>query len=309
MRKPIILSCAALALVAGTLAQAAPGDRPRERIAAWQAGGDNREKIPQPPGKQALSYGPDKLQVLDYWPAQSGNKRAPLVVFVHGGGWKRGSKDNAAGNYKAPHYTGEGYAYAAINYRLVPDNTVEDEAADVARSVKYLIDHAAQLGFDPNRIVLMGHSAGAHLVALVGSDEQYLRATGLSFASIDGVIPIDGACYDVTRQIKEGGNFMQDTYLEAFGEDPVRQKALSPVFHAEAPNAPSFLLLHVQRSDGIVQAKELEAALIKGGTRTERRNFPGTGLKGHGEINRELGNPDYAATPVVDAWLKQVFGA
>ena len=309
MRKEIILSCAALALVAGTLAQAAPGDRLRERIAARQAGGGDREKIPQPPGKQALSYGPDKLQVLDYWPAQSGNKRAPLVIFVHGGGWKRGSKDNAAGNYKAPHYTGEGYAYVAINYRLVPDNTVEDEAADVARSVKYLIDHAEQLGFDPSRIVLMGHSAGAHLVALVGSDEQYLRAAGLSFASIDGVIPIDGACYDVPRQIKEGGNFMHDTYLEAFGEDPARQQALSPVFHAAAPNAPSFLLVHVQRKDGVAQAKELEAALIKGGTPTQRRDFPGTGLKGHGEINRELGNPDYAATPVVDAWLKKVFGS
>ena len=308
MRKTIIVSCAGLALVAATLAQAAPGDRLRERIAARQAGGGNREKIPQPPGKQALAYGTDPLQVLDYWPAQTGSKRAPLVIFVHGGGWKRGSKDNAAGNYKAPHYTGEGYAYASINYRLVPDNTVEDQAADVARSVKYLIDHAAQLGFDPSRIVLMGHSAGAHLVALVGSDEHYLRSAGLSFASIDGVIPIDGACYDVPRQIKEGGNFMHDTYIQAFGEDPVRQQALSPVFHAAAPNAPAFLLLHVQRKDGIAQAKELEAALLKAGTPTQRRDFPGTGLKGHGEINRELGNPDYAATPVVDAWLKQIFG-
>jgi arylformamidase len=308
MRKTIILSCAALALVAGTLAEARPGDRLRERIAARQAGGGDREKIPQPPGKQTLSYGPDKLQVLDFWPAQNGSKRAPLVIFVHGGGWKRGSKDNAAGNYKAPHYTGEGYAYAAINYRLVPDNTVEDEAADVARSVKYLIDHAAQLGFDPTRIVLMGHSAGAHLVALVGSDEQYLRAAGLSFASVDGIIPVDGACYNVPRQIKEGGNFMHDTYLQAFGQDPVRQKALSPVFHAQAPNAPRFLLLHVQREDGIAQAKELEAALTKAGTRTQRNEFPGKGLKGHGEINRELGNPDYAATPVVDAWLRETFG-
>lgn len=308
MRKAIILACAALALVAGSLAQARPGDRLRELIAGRQ-GGRDRVNLPEPPGKQTLAYGADPLQVLDYWPAQSGNKRAPLVIFVHGGGWKRGSKDTASGPYKAPHYTGEGYAYAAINYRLVPDNTVEEQAADVARSVKYLIDHAAQLGFDPSRIVLMGHSAGAHLVALVGSDEQYLRAAGLSFASVDGIIPIDGACYDVPRQIKEGGNFMHDTYIQAFGEDPARQKALSPVFHAEAPNAPSFLLLHVERPDGISQAKELEAALIKGGTRTQRNDFPGTGLKGHGEINRELGNPDYSATPVVDAWLRQAFGA
>ena len=99
-----------------------------------------------------------------------------------------------------------GLAAAAINYRLVPGATVEDEAADVAASLKYLIDHAAALGIDPSRIVLMGHSAGAHLVALVGTDERYLKAADLSFASISGVIPVDGAAYDVPRQIAEGGD-------------------------------------------------------------------------------------------------------
>lgn len=312
MKRPLILSLAALALLGGTVSAAgAEGpfrERLRERMAERMGGANKGPQIPQPPGKQSLSYGKDPLQVLDYWPAQNGNKRAPLVIFVHGGGWKRGSKDNAAGNYKAPHYTGEGYAYAAINYRLVPDNTVEDEAGDVAASIRYLIDHAAQLGFDPARVVIMGHSAGAHLVSLVGTDEQYLKRAGLSFAALKGVLPIDGAAYDVPRQIAEGGRFMHDTYIQAFGEDPARQKALSPTFHAAAPNAPDFLLIHVMRQDGVAQNKELEAALRKAGTRVERREFPGQGLKGHGEINRQLGNPDYAATPVVDAWLKRVFG-
>jgi len=302
MRKSIILSCAAIALIGASLADARP--RLRDRI----GGRATSEQIPQPPGKQTLAYGADALQNLDYWPAQSGNKRAPLIVFVHGGGWKRGSKDNAAGNYKAPHYTGLGYAYASINYRLVPDNTVEDEAADVAAAVRYLIDNAARLGFDPGRIVIMGHSAGAHLVSLVGTDEQYLRGAGLSFASIDGVIPIDGAAYDVPQQIADGGNFMHDTYLQAFGEDPVRQRALSPTFQAMTPNAPSFLLVHVERKDGVAQNKELEAALRQSRTSVQRNQFPGTGLKGHGEINRRMGDPSYAATGVVDAWLKAVFG-
>jgi arylformamidase len=303
MRYQIILSCAALALVAATLAEARPGGRLRDRL----GGNQQREQVAQPPGKQTLSYGSDRLQNLDYWPAQSGNKRAPLVIFVHGGGWKRGSKDNASGSYKAPHYTGSGYAYASINYRLVPDARVEDQAADVARSVRYLIGNAARLGFDPSRIVLMGHSAGAHLVALVGTDEQYLREEGLSFASIDGVIPIDGAAYDVAKQIADGGNFMNDTYVQAFGTDPARQRALSPIFHADSPNAPAFLLIHVMRKDGVAQNKALEAALRRAGTLVERREFPGTGLKGHGEINRSLGDPAYAATPVVDAWLSAIF--
>lgn len=305
MKRTLILTLAAGALIAGTLAQARPGDRLRERL----GGGQGRAQVAPAPGKQTLAYGSDALQQLDYYPAQSGNKRAPLVLFVHGGGWKRGSKDNASGPWKAPHYTQAGYAYASINYRLVPAATVEQQAADVAASLRYLIDNAAKLGFDPTRIVIMGHSAGAHLVALVGTDEQYLKGAGLSFASIDGVLPIDGAAYDVPRQMADGGKFMSDTYVQAFGTDPARQRALSPTLHAQAPNAPAFLIIHVMRKDGVAQSKELEAALRKGGTKAERREFPGTGLQGHAEINRSLGDPAYAATPVVDDWLKRVFGA
>ena len=206
------------------------------------------------------------------------------------------------------HYPQAGYVYASINYRLVPQATVEQQAADIAAALKALLGRAGALGIDPHRVVLMGHSAGAHLVALVGTDERYLRGAGLSFRDISGVIPIDGAAYDVPRQIAEGGRFMHDTYIQAFGTDPARQQALSPTMQAASPNAPAFLLLHVQRQDGIAQAKELEAALRAGGTAVERRDFPGTGLQGHAQINRSLGDPAYAATPAVDAWLKGLFG-
>lgn len=304
MRRAFILTIAGAALAASALAQAAPGDRLRARL----AGRGDASSAPQAAGKQEFAYGKDALQVLDYWPAQGTTRPAPLVVFVHGGGWKRGTKDNASGNWKAPHYTGEGYAYAAINYRLVPGNTVEDEAVDVAQSLRYLIEHAAALGIDPKRIVLMGHSAGAHLVALVGTDERYLHGAGLSFANLRGVIPIDGAAYDVAKQVADGGNFMHDTYVEAFGIDPARQQALSPTLQALAPNAPKFLLIHVQRKDGVAQNVGLENALKAGGTPVVRQGFPGDGLRGHMEINRKLGDPSYAATAVVDGWLKQVFG-
>ena len=240
-------------------------------------------------------------------PAINGNKRAPLVVFVHGGGWQRGSKDNGTGQWKAPHYTGLGYAFVSINYRLVPDATVEQQGADVAASLRTLIDNAARLGFDPTRIVIMGPSAGAHLVALVGTDETYLRGAGLSFANLDGVIPIDGAAYDVAQQMQDGPGMMKDTYVQAFGSNPARQRALSPTLHAASPNAPAFLIIHVQRQDGVAQSIKLESALKQGGTRVQRQQFDGRGLRGHMQINRSLGDPAYPATPVVDAWLKWVF--
>lgn len=306
MRKTLILFVAAASLVAGTYAQAAEGPL-RQRLAERLAQRTKAPDGPKAPGKQTFSYGSDTLQQLDFYPAQNEKGPAPLVLFVHGGGWKRGSKDNADGSWKAPHYTASGYAYASINYRLVPEATVEQQGADVAAALRFLLDRAGTLGIDRTRVVIMGHSAGAHLVALVGTDEQYLKGAGLSLRDIDGVLPIDGAAYDVAAQMKDGGRMMQDTYLQAFGTDPARQAALSPTLQAGAPNAASFLIIHVQRRDGVAQAKALQDALRKAGTPTERRDFPGTGLTGHAEINRQLGNPDYAATPVVDDWLGRVF--
>lgn len=256
-------------------------------------------------GATELAYGKDSLQRLDFWRAKSTN--APLVIFVHGGGWKRGDKNNATGQSKAPHYLAQGYAFASINYRLVPDATVEEQATDVAASVAYFRKNAQALGIDSKRIVLMGHSAGAHLSALVGTDPQYLRSVGLDMSVLSGVVPLDGAAYDVPDQMSENARLMGDTYKQAFGTDPVRQKALSPYWHAKSPNSPAFLILHVEREDGARQSAALADALRKNGTAVKLQGFEGKGLRGHMEINRKLGETDYPATPVVDAWLKSIF--
>lgn len=299
---------AATAVVAGSMPASDAREKLRERLRDRMAERMGAEQGPKAPGSETIAYGSDPLQVLDLWRAKDVRGPAPVIVYVHGGGWKRGSKDNATGRFKPVHYPGQGYAFASINYRLVPAATVEQQAADVAGAVKVLVERAATLGIDRRRIVLMGHSAGAHLVALVGTDERYLKGAGLSFADIAGVIPNDGAAYDVPAQMKDGPPIMQATYEQAFGTDPARQKALSPTAHASAPNAPEFLLLYVQRPDGVRQAKALGSALAAGGSRVEHGSFPGEGLKGHAEINRSLGDPAYAATATVDAWLKRVFG-
>lgn len=275
---------------------------------AEKEAGPKMDKAALALGAVEHSYGSDPLQRLDLYAAKGGGKK-PLVIFVHGGGWKRGDKRNATGSDKVTHYTGLGYHFASINYRLVPAATVEEQGADVAAAIAYLIRNAAKLGIDTSRIVLMGHSAGAHLAALVGTDPAYLRGAGLSLDTLSGVVPIDGAAYDVAQQLKDGNRIMQDTYEQAFGTDPVRQKALSPTLQAAGPNAPSFLILHVDRDDGKRQSEALAAALRSGGTRVQLNAFEGKGMKGHADINRKLGDPAYPATPVVDAWLKGVFGS
>jgi acetyl esterase/lipase len=308
VKKAWIAGGVCLAILGAGVADAQIGQRLRERMAeraeqrAQEQSGQKRA-----PGAQTLSYGSDPAQVLDLWVPKGANN-APLVLYVHGGGWKRGSKDTAMGNALPDHIVGQGYAFASINYRLVPAATVEQQAADVAQALATVLAQAEKLGIDRNRVVITGHSAGAHLVALVGTDERYLRGAGLSFADIDGVMPNDGAAYDVPKQMAQSGRFMMDTYKQAFGTDPARQKALSPTLQADAPNAPRFLLLHVQREDGVAQANALAAALRKGGTAVEVGSFPGDGLKGHAEINRNLGEPDYPATVTMDRWLKAVFG-
>jgi acetyl esterase/lipase len=307
MIRKVLLSLAALSIV---VAATAPGgvsirDRIRERMTKRMA---EQIKNDQTVDGRDMAYGGAPLQTLAFWaPTTTRAQPAPLVLFVHGGGWKRGDKTNATGKAKVAHFRAQGYAVASINYRLVPDATVEDQAADVAAALAYVKAHARDLGVDPARIVLMGHSAGAHLVALVGADPRYLRAAGLTESDVAGIVPIDGAAYDVPKQLTIGARIMGETYDQAFGTDPARQRAISPTFQAVAPNAPAFLIIHVQRKDGIEQSQGLAAALRKAGTPVQINDFPGTGLRGHMEINRSLGDPNYPATPVVDAWLKAVF--
>lgn len=311
MRKLALLAIAGGALLIGTIAAAQPEGSFRERLRERLAERVRQDQgnAPQVVTGQTIAYGADPAQRLDFWAAQGTKQPAPLVIFVHGGGWQRGSKDNATGQWKASHYPAQGYAFASIDYRLVPAATVEQQAADVAAAVKALIDRAATLGIDRRRVVLMGHSAGAQLVALIGTDEGYLRSAGLSFADLAGVIPIDGAAYDVAGQLQQAGPRMRTTYDQAFGSDPARQRLLSPTLQAGAPNARHFLLLHVQRDDGIRQTQGLAAALRQAGTSVEVASVPGQGLIGHMEINRRLGDPDYAPTATVDAWLRRVFGS
>lgn len=258
-------------------------------------------------GAGPLSYGDDPLQAVDFWPARTAKGRTPLIIFVHGGGWRAGDKGNATGAAKIAHYPALGYAFASVNYRLSPAATVEQQAQDVAAAIAFLRGRAADLGVDPARIVLMGHSAGAHLVALVGTDPRYLAAHGMKLDAVRGVIALDGAGYDVARQLDLAGPVLKRTYQQAFGADPARHKALSPTFQAGAPNAPSFLILHVDRADGRQQSQELAAALRKAGTPVALHALAGKGMRGHLQINRLMGDPDYPGTPIVDAWLARRF--
>ncbi|MBB4633731.1 alpha/beta hydrolase [Sphingosinicella soli] len=246
-----------------------------------------------------VSYGNDARQAIDFYRAKGA--AAPLIVFIHGGAWSLGDKRQASGR-KPGHFTGAGYAFASINYRLVPQATVEQQAADVASAIDMLRFRAEEYGIDPNRIALMGHSAGAHLAALVATDPQYLKAADVPMKAVKAVVLLDGAGYDVAAQMKTGGPVIQKLYGPAFGNDPRRQAALSPMSHTAPPNAAAWLALYVEGRDASLgQSQALVKALEASGVKARALAVPESS---HSQLNQNLGMDGDAATAEVDAFLK-----
>ncbi len=250
---------------------------------------------------QALSYGPDQRQGVDFYaPAHTSAENPPLILFIHGGGWAMGNRETTV-HRKPAHFTANGYAFASLGYRLLPDAPVEVQAADVAAGIAYMRSEAVRLGFDADRIILMGHSAGAHLAALVATDPHY---AGENMAAIAGVVLLDGAGYDVPANMARPGLELPRIYRNAFSDDPQRQRALSPITYVGAPDAQNWLILHVAtRSGSRDQSRALGAALREGGATARVEAVSGTD---HGRMNRELGTAGDASTALVDAFLKAV---
>jgi acetyl esterase/lipase len=247
-------------------------------------------------------YGDHDRQQVDVYTPDDAVGDAPLVVFIHGGGWSIGNRSMVQA--KPQHFKQAGYVFASAGYRLLPETPVEQQAADLGAALRALRGQAEAGGFDPDRIVLMGHSAGAHLAALVATDPTY---AGEAFGAIRGVVLLDGAGYDVSAAMATPTLELPNLYRDVFGTDPARQKALSPITHVGGKDAPHWLALYVaERANSRTQSEALMAALAKAGATAEAAAITGTD---HGRMNRELGTPaGKAQTEAVDAFLARVFG-
>src|SRR5438552_12163260 len=125
----------------------------------------------------------NERQTLDvYAPAEG--KDHPVVVWIHGGGWRGGDKSSVQKKPQA--FVDNGFVFVSTTYRFVPNVTVKEMTGDIAKAIRWTHDHAKDFGGDPDTIFVMGHSAGAHLAALVCTDESYLKAEGLSLSIIRG---------------------------------------------------------------------------------------------------------------------------
>lgn len=222
-----------------------------------------------------------------YGPDRSGGPTRPIVLFVHGGGWRHGDKVNVRD--KPEGFVSRGCLFASVGYRLDPTVTPREQAADVAGAVAWLHDHAREHGGDGDAIFLIGHSAGAHLAALVGTDERLLAPHGLVPAALGGVVLLDGAGYDVPRQMAAARPpRMQQLYRDVFGDDPQAQREASPISHVVAGKRyPPFLIFHVgQRRESREQSESLAERLRAAGAEATTVHEPD---KTHMTLNRELG--------------------
>jgi arylformamidase len=244
----------------------------------------------------------EKLQSLDlYAPAAGANH--PVIVWIHGGGWRQGDK---AGLQQKPRaFVEKGYVLVSINYRFVPAVTIPEMMNDVAQAVRWVHQHAAEYRGDPQSVTVMGHSAGAHLAALICTDDRYLKAAGVPMTILKGCVPIDVSVYDLPKRLQEGSRAGAGNFIDVFGKTEAEQREYSPVTHvAKGKNIPPFLILHVaDREDSKAQSHWLAEKLREAGVAATV--FAGEG-KTHGTISSDLGAAEDPPTLAVWQFLQQV---
>ena len=221
---------------------------------------------------------------------------APVILMVHGGAWSMG--DKARGGVvqeKVARWVPQGLVLVSVNYRLLPGANVLQQAQDVAAALAAIQGQAARWGADASRVLLMGHSAGAHLVALVSASPALARQAGAR--PWLGTVALDSAALDVPAVMAAPHPAFYD---RVFGPDPAFWQAASPLHAlADAAPPPFLLVCSTQRSDGSCPQAQAMARRVQAlGGRAEV--LPQA--LNHGQINGELGREsDY--TRAVEAFM------
>ena len=256
----------------------------------------------EPKIERDIAYAEPKneRQTLDVYAPPEG-KDHPVVFWIHGGGWQTGDKTGV--QIKPQAFVDKGFVFVSTNYRLLPNVDMGTIIRDIAKSIHWVHDNIASRGGDPQRMFVMGHSAGAQLAALVCIDERYLKSEGLSLNILKGCVPVDGDTYDVpaiietaeTRRRVHGQPPIKNGHREKFGNDPEKHRDFSAVTHVAKNKAiPPFLIVHVaEHPDTSAQAQRLASVLKEAGV-------PVTVFGGrettHNKINADLGLPDDLGT-------------
>lgn len=192
---------------------------------------DSIAKAP-PALKTEISYtqgNMNKSQSLDIYRPVTQNKNLPVHIYVHGGAWIIGDKSSV--KYRdAVTYLDNNIIVVSINYRLAGEAPHPAQVQDISAAVQWIYNNIAQYGGDPENMVLSGHSAGAHLVALLATHPDYLQQKGLPNHVFKAVFCIDTAAYDLTAN--NLGRQLNRARRKTFGTDRSIWVDASPLTHA-----------------------------------------------------------------------------
>ncbi len=249
-------------------------------------------------------------QVLDVYSPPNA-KNLPVVFWIHGGGWQAGDKTLV--QIKPKFFVDNGFVFVSTNYRLLPNVEIKTIFQDIAKSIRWVHEHIAEHGGDPNHILVMGHSAGAQLAALICTDDRYLKAEGLSLAITKGCVPVDGDTYDVpaiidtaeARWRAHGLTKSKFGHREKFGNDPEKHRDYSAVTHvAKDKGIPPFLIMYVSGQP------DTNAQALRFGNSLKAAGIPATLYGGrettHNKINADIGLPDDPGTKALVEFLGKV---
>lgn len=227
---------------------------------------------------EGRSYGPTPRHRLDVYGPASESAPRPIVVFIYGGSWASGERSDYA--FAGVALSAQGFVTIVPDYRLVPEVTFPSFVEDCALAVRWAVDHAAEFGGDPSRIVLVGHSAGAYNAVMLALDARFLAAAGVEPEAVRGVAALAGP-YDFLP-------FDVAATRNAFGGAPDPRET-QPINFARA-DAPPLLLLwgDADTTVGPRNLRSLEAAVRQAGGAVETKIYPGVN---HVDIMLALSRP------------------
>ncbi len=270
-----------------------------QRVNKLQQRAAGRHTDPAPDVRD-VAYGAHALQKLDVYKAKAtGTTPAPVILMVHGGGWCVGDKaaSGVTAN-KVSRWTPKGFILVSANYPMVADgDNALAQARHIARALAFVQAHAAEWGGDGSRVILMGHSAGAHLVSLVNASPSLRAAEGAKAAL--GTVSLDAGAVDVVAQMPQVYAFLKTRYREAFGTTEAEWIAASP-FHQLAAGASPWL--------GVCSSKRKDDPCAQARAYADKSRGLGIAAaalpqpKNHGAINSELGQPG-AYTEAVERFM------
>lgn len=244
---------------------------------------------------QSVSYGKDDLHTFDLYLPDSA-KGVPTIVMVHGGAWRFGDK-TALGvvKNKVARWVPKGFIFISVNYRLLPDSDPLEQANDIAAALAYIQKNGSSWGADPDQIVLMGHSAGAHLATMLATSTAIVANHDLK--PWLGTISIDTAAFDIVALMERDHYRFYD---RVFGDDKDYWKSVSPQHLLGKSQQPLLAICSTQRKDNPCEAAEIFAGkALMADMRVEVLKVD----LSHKQANTELGR-DTAYTEKVEFFME-----